>query len=124
MFNVENEGYNTIDYTGFDNVENTSLETFGVKVDNTGPEISLMFGTSPTGMREGLEAYPSHTVLFVSATDKIVGYQRMTYSINGTPAKEYLGIIKNLHKGKISMKFIASDQLGNATEKEIQFYIE
>lgn len=124
MFIVENEGFNTIDFTGFDNVENTSLKTFGFKVDNTGPEISTMFGTSSNGKKENLEVYPSHSVLFVSATDKIVGYQKMTYSLNGAPVKEYTGIIKNFTKGTNTILITAFDQLGNSSVKEIQFIIE
>lgn len=124
MFVVENEGFNAVDFTGFDNVENTNLKSFSFKVDNAGPEISSIFGASPTGNKEGLDVYPLHAVLFLSATDKIVGFQKMTYSLNGSPIKEYTGIIKNLPKGKNSITVLAYDQLGNTSQKEILFIIE
>lgn len=123
-FPVETDGFNTIDFTGFDNVENTSLKTFGFKVDNTGPEITILFGTSSTGVKENLEIYPKHTVIFIAATDKVVGFQKMTYSLNGAPQKEYAGIIKSLPKGINTLKVVAYDQLGNSNEKEIKFIIE
>jgi len=123
-FSEEKEGYSKIDFTGFDNVENTSLSSFGFKVDNTGPEISCTFGTEPTGIKEGLSIYPSHTVIFLAATDRIVGFQKMTFKLNNGKQQEYLGLIRNLPKGENTISVIASDQLGNTCEKEIQFIIE
>jgi hypothetical protein len=124
MFVVDNEGFNTIDFTGYDNVENTSLKTFGFKIDNTGPEISSIFGTTPIGKQESIDVYPAHVVLFISATDKTVGYQKMTYSLNGSPAKEYTGIIKSLPKGENTVYVTAYDQLENKSEKEIKFIVQ
>jgi hypothetical protein len=48
----------------------------------------------------------------------------MTYSINGSPVKEYTGIIKNLAKGTNTITITAFDQLGNSSVKEIRFIIE
>jgi len=123
-FSIETEGYSVVDFTGFDNVDNSSLSSFGCKIDNTGSEISIMFGTASTGTNEGLMIYPTHTVLFVSATDAIVGFQKMTYALNDTPAKEYTGVLKNFIKGKNKVVISAYDQLGNSTQKEILFFIE
>jgi hypothetical protein len=123
-FSVENEGYSKIDFTGFDNVDNTSMGNFGFKVDNTGPEISFVFGSEPTSMREGISVYPSHAVIFLVATDRVVGFQKMTYKINNGKQQEYLGLVRNLPKGKNTITVLAYDQLGNTTEKEIQFIIE
>jgi hypothetical protein len=123
-FTVDKEGFNTIDYTGFDNVGNTSSKSFGFKCDNAGPEISYMFGTSPLRSENGISVYPSYTVLFLTATDKIVGFQHMTYSINKGLALEYAGIIKNLSKGNNLIKVVAFDKLNNSQTLEIQFIIE
>jgi hypothetical protein len=124
LFSEGNEGYCKIDFTGYDNVENTNMSTFGFKVDNTGPEISCTFGTEPTGTKDGLAIYPSHTVLFVSATDKVVGFQKMTFKLNNGKQQEYMGLIRNLPKGENTLTVLAYDQLGNTSEKEIKFIIE
>ena len=123
-FSLDTESYVTIDMTGFDNVENTSTKSFGVKVDTTGPVISHEFGTTALGKKEGVEIYPSHTVLFLTATDKVAGFQKMTYSLNKSPVTEYKGPIRNLPKGKVTIAADAFDQLGNDSKKVIEFIIE
>jgi hypothetical protein len=121
---VPEEGYSTIDFTGFDNVDNTSTKSFGIKIDNTGPAISHTFGTSWLRKEGGLTVYPSHTVLFLVATDAVVGFQRMVYSLNGGPQQEYIGIIKNLPKGANEILVTAFDKLNNPTELKLNFIIE
>jgi hypothetical protein len=123
-FGIENEGISTIDYTGFDNVDNTSVRSFSIRGDNTGPGIGYTFGTSWLRKDGNLEVYPTHTVLFLSASDKVVGFQRMTYSINGSAMVEYAGIINNLPKGKDLLVIKAYDKLGNTSEMTIEFIIE
>jgi len=123
-FSIPDGGYSTVDFTGFDNVDNTSAKSFGIKTDNTGPVISHAFGTSWLRKEEGLAIYPSHTVLFISATDAVVGFQRMTFVLNGGTEQEYTGIIKNLPKGTNELKIRAFDKLGNSTEQELSFIIE
>lgn len=123
-FSLDSESYVTVDVTGFDNVENTSTKSFGVKVDTTGPIISHEFGTTSLGKKGGLDIYPSHTVLFLTATDKVAGFQKMTYSLNKSPFTEYKGPIHNLPKGKVTVAADAYDQLGNNTKETIQFIIE
>ncbi len=123
-FSIENEGFSTIDYTGFDNVDNTSGSAFSVKVDNSGPILGYTFGTSLLRKESGIEVYPSHTVLFFSATDKVVGFQRMTYTLNSGKPLEYTGMIKDLPKGKNELTITAIDKLGNSSEKTITFIIE
>jgi len=123
-FKIEKEGFGKVDFTGFDNVDNSSSSSVGFKVDNTGPVISHTFGTSYLKKEQGLEVYPAHTVLFIVASDNVVGFKRMTYTLNGGTAKEYAGIIKGLPKGTNKITIEAYDQLGNLTKSEIQFIIE
>jgi hypothetical protein len=123
-FNIDDEGYSNIDFSGFDNVENSSAKSFGFKIDNTGPEISYMFGTSPLRADNGINVYPLHTVLFFTATDKVVGFQRMTYMLNNGKAQEYTGMIKDLPKGKYNIKVTAYDKLNNSKELEQLFIFE
>ncbi|MBN1597266.1 MAG: chitobiase/beta-hexosaminidase C-terminal domain-containing protein [Bacteroidales bacterium] len=121
---ISDEGYKVIDMTGFDNVDNTSANSFGVKVDASGPELSYSYGTSSLGKKEGKQVYPAHTVLFISATDNVVGFEKMTYSLNGGISKPYNGMIGNLPKGNNEIKIIALDQLGNSSELVVNFIIE
>ncbi len=121
---VEKEGYSKVDYTGFDNVDNTSTNSVGFMVDNTGPVISHTFGTSYLRKEQGMEVYPVHAVLFIVASDNVVGFKRMTYTLNSGTEKEYTGILKGLPKGANKMIIKAYDQLGNLTQSELQFIIE
>ncbi len=123
-FNVENEGYSAVDYTGFDNVDNTSSDSFGFKVDNTGPKISHTFGASSINRINGLDVYPAHVVLFVAATDAVVGFKKMDYTLNNGPAKELTGMMKALPKGTNQLVITAYDHLGNTQNYELQFIIE
>jgi hypothetical protein len=123
-FNIEKEGYSSVEYTGYDNVENTSGGALSVKVDNTGPVVSASFGTSSLRNEGGVEVYPSHTVLFLSATDNVVGFQKMSYSLNGSSEKSCSGMLRDLPVGKHEMHIKATDKLGNSTEKSIRFIIE
>ncbi len=123
-FSISDEGFSAIDFTGFDNVDNTSSASFGVKIDNTGPIISHAFGTSWLHKNGDLLTYPAHTVLFIIATDAVVGFQKMTYSLNSGAEKEYTGIIKDLPIGKNELIVKAFDKLGNYTEETLSFNIE
>ncbi len=121
---VASEGYSTIAYTGFDNVDNTSSSSFSFKVDNTGPKIQESFGTSRLGMENGIAVYPAHTILFVTANDVVVGLQRITYCLNNAPVKESTGMFTHLPKGKNQMTITAYDKLGNTSEKTITFIVQ
>lgn len=123
-FTVDKEGFNKIDYTGYDNVGNTNTNSFGFKIDNVGPEISYMFGTSPLRSENDISVYPSYTVLFLASTDKVVGFQRMTFRLNNGIVQEYAGIIKNLPKGNNTIKVTSYDKLGNQQTLTLQFIIE
>ena len=68
--------------------------------------------------------YPSHAVLFVAATDAIVGFKKMNYALNGSPVKVYTGPIGKLPKGNNTVSITAYDHLGNTEQLEIQFIID
>lgn len=123
-FRIEPEGYSEIDYTGYDNVENTSGGSFAVKIDNTGPEISYLFGTSALRTENGSKVYPAHAVLFLSASDKVVGFSKMTYALNGGSVRNYTGVLSGFPAGSNTLEVVAYDHLGNASTIEIKFIIE
>lgn len=123
-FSIEKEGVYTINYVGYDNVENTSSESFYVKVDNSGPEINQQFSTISLGTTEGKPNYPKYVILFLSGTDNVVGLENIKYGFtSASPTKIYSAPITGFSTGEKSIKLIATDKLGNITEKVIEINI-
>lgn len=128
-FVVKKEGFHTISYTGYDNVNNTTILKFFFVVDNTGPEVFKRFGIVPIDKKtiEGrqVEVYPLNTVLYLSATDKLVGVKEIYYSLNGSTEKKYnMYVLGFKHDTYYKMKMRAIDMIGNETTNEFEFYIE
>ncbi len=127
-FHIDSEGTHVVEITGYDNVDNTSMANFSVIIDNTGPEIFSRFSVLRNGKEKAneksIDSYPAHVVLFLSSTDNIVGFDKMSYSINGAPEKIYNGLIKSFPgNGKYNIKIRALDKLGNETIEEVDFAI-
>jgi len=128
-FIINNEGVHTITYTGYDNVENTSVNSFICVEDNIGPEIffrfSILSDKQKTLDGKIYDIYPEHVVLFLSSTDLSVGFDKMFYSVNGQAKKPYTSLITGFQGGKAYQVNVTSiDKLGNESEKSIEFYIE
>jgi len=120
---ISNGGRYKVAFTGFDNVSNVNQREFAFVVDTKGPEIYERHGVQRIATKEGLDVYPSHTALFLSATDLDVGYSKMYYSINGTESKLYTNVISGFKKNyKYTIAVKAYDRLNNITEKEVSFY--
>jgi hypothetical protein len=122
--NLTEEGVHTISYIGYDNVENTGSGSLTVKVDNTGPSINHQFSTAPTGGTTNNKTYPKYTLLFLSGTDNVVGLENIKYNFGTGETKIYSAPVSGFSEGGKTMKFIASDKLGNTTEQEITFEIK
>jgi len=128
-FQVHNGGLHHVDYFGYDNVSNMNRADFEFVVDSEAPEIFAHFSVSPYKMKEidghFVEVYPPQTVLFLAATDKLTGYQQISYSVNNAPAKNYTGIIADLQKGNLySIAITAYDKVKNSSKRTLQFFIE
>jgi hypothetical protein len=128
-FGINKEGVHSITYTGYDNVDNSSTNTFICVEDNLGPEIYFRFSI-PSEKNKTIEGksysvYPNHVVLFLSSTDASVGFDKLLYSINGAPDKTYTSLITGFQKEKAySVNVTSIDKLGNKSQKTIDFYIE
>jgi hypothetical protein len=125
---IESEGKHVIHFVGYDNVDNSSQESFLIVVDNTGPEISHQFSMVSRGTEQYdgmvLPKYPPFIMLFLSSVDKKVGLDKIMYSINGEKEKVYEGTLSNFKAiGKYFMKIKAFDKLGNESDEDIQFII-
>ena len=126
-FSIDQEGYHKIEYIGTDNVENTTNGTSTFMVDNTGPSIFERFSTLPKGtisdQGKTIILYPGHVGLFISATDTESGYDRMTYSINGSKEKPFTGFLSGFDKTNVVI-IKTYDKLGNESKAQIEFGIK
>ncbi len=125
-FSVKDEGYHSVNYTGYDNVENSNSESFFFIVDNTPPSLYPRFSITPIGKKQysgkNIEVYSPHVSLYLSATDTQVGVSKIFYSINGSAEKSYLGPLGAFDKGKeYSVKVRIVDYLGNEKIDEVNF---
>lgn len=124
-FTLSEEGRHHVEYSGYDNVNNSNNSSFYFDVDNSGPEIFVNYSILPIDKSGDKDIYPAHVVLFPSATDGLVGYDKMFYSINGAQEKIYTGVIEGFQKNKTySIKIRALDKLGNESQKTISFKTE
>ena len=110
-------------------MDNSSTNTFIIVEDNTGPEIFFRFSilSEKTKNIDGANysIYPNHVVLFLSSTDSSVGFDKLLYSVNGAPDKDYTSLITGFQKNKVYKINVTSvDKLGNKSQKTIEFYIE
>jgi hypothetical protein len=127
--NIKREGYHHISIYGYDNTENLTRQEFGVMVDTTGPEISEHFSSLSLGIIESegikLNQYPDHAVVFLSATDVKSGFKSLFFDLNNTVMQPYTNSIRNFISGrKNTIKVRAIDNLGNQSEKIIEFFIK
>ena len=130
-FVLPEDGFHKISFRTIDNVNNEEeFKTSEVVVDNTAPVIYLNMSILPIGEKDGLAVYPPYTRMYIAATDKYCGTEKILYSINGGKMKDYSSsdnISKNkflTKERKYSVRVIAKDKLGNQNEKTIQFYID
>jgi hypothetical protein len=114
---TNSSGMQTLDYFGYDNVNNKNSKSTFFIVDTKGPAISYQFGVAPNK-----EKYPSYTSLFLSATDAEVGTDQIKYSINGAKEQPYISQIKGFVKNKsYTITISATDLLGNVSTTEVKF---
>ncbi len=116
----DKEAAYVVEYTGYDNVQNTSEAKVEFTVDMHGPTIEKSFSLPPNAGK-----YPRHVQLYLSATDIQVGTEIIYYSINGGPEKRYTAPIKGLQPDKeYKIKVRALDHLNNESTEEIIFTTE
>lgn len=123
-FTLTREGFNTLNYYGYDNVNNRNIAKFTFYLDATAPNIFIQFNTGNTDSREGKLVYPITSGIFLSATDKTSGVNSVTYSLDDAPFKPYAGLISGMKKGKHTLVVKAKDFLNNEAVKEVTFHIK
>lgn len=123
-FNINDEGVHTIEYIGYDNVENSNSGKFFVKIDNTGPEINCDFSILPIATENSKDVFPKYVVLFLSGTDSETGLDNLKYSTGSNTPAAYSIPVTGFSIGEKTIKVSATDKLGNNTEKTISFIIK
>ncbi|ANQ52312.1 hypothetical protein MY04_4977 [Flammeovirga sp. MY04] len=119
---IDKEGLHTIDYHGYDNVNNRNTKSVTFMVDTEGPDVFHHFSIDDIGTNSSdkLSLYPHYVSVFLAATDKHTGYKRMFYSINGKQELPYTGVIDGFKRNKkYNIKIRCVDKLDN--EKEYNF---
>ncbi|MBI1184993.1 hypothetical protein GC194_12025 [bacterium] len=131
-FTLANHGHRTITFKSTDCVNNVEeLKTSKVFVDNKPPKIHHNFSIEPIGTKGDLKIYPNYTRLYLGATDRHVGTERILYSINGSAFTDYSSpqtldiseLNRFSQKQKYTVKVKAYDKLGNVAEETIEFYV-
>ncbi|MBN1252226.1 MAG: hypothetical protein JXR51_14225 [Bacteroidales bacterium] len=124
-FQVKNQGFHHLVYYGYDNVNNRNRAELSFDVDSVGPDIKYNFSIEPLGIKDSLDVYPQHVILYLGATDKVIGAKELFYSINNGAFKTYLFSVKGFIKNSVNKVDIkAKDYLNNETSLELEFYIE
>lgn len=120
-FSIENKGFNEIEFFGYDNVNNRNKSEFHFIVDNEPPNIKYNFSIEPNGQQNGLNIYPSYVILYLAATDKLVGTKDIFYSINGAAQIKFFKFIDGFKpKTEYNIKVRAVDKLNNEQTYEIK----
>lgn len=124
-FTVDKTGLHNVEIFGYDNVNNRNIQKFSLVVDSTPPAIIVNYSSAPTAVKEGLNVYPSFVIVFLAATDKEIGADKIYYKTNDASRKLYTGLIQNFKKGqRYDIEITTSDKLGNETTETISFYTE
>lgn len=126
---IEEEGFYKLTFNGYDNLHNSNTENILCLVDNSGPNIFSRFSIEGNKYRmfegKSVSVYPPHVVLFLSATDKYAGLDKISYQVNGSTKQPYKGLIEDFTKNTLYTLMVSvTDKLGNSNEQEVQFYIE
>lgn len=118
-------GSHTLEFTGYDNVNNKTHKKIVFVLDNTPPDLHYFFSVAPYAKEDGYDVYPPYASVYLAASDRTTGAKNVRYTINGSEEKIYKGSISGFSVGKLNKIIIkSSDELGNDREIEIEFYVK
>lgn len=123
-FTLSAQGYNSLSYFGYDNVNNRNINVFSFYLDDEKPSIFIQFNTGSIEVRNGKSVYPITAGIFLSATDRTSGIKSMSYILDKGPEKPYAGLITSLSKGEHKLTVKAKDFLDNEAVQEVVFYVK
>ncbi|MFO8086704.1 MAG: hypothetical protein R6T91_02705 [Bacteroidales bacterium] len=135
-FTIPAEGYHTINFRSVDNVNNKeNFKESNVFVDNTPPVIYTNFSINAIGSKQkdgkSYKIYPNYTRLYIGATDKHSGNNKIRYSINDGSFEDYsspytldISEVDHFREEKFyEVKIVVEDKLGNEATKTVHFFV-
>ncbi len=118
-------GYHTIEFTGYDNVNNNTKKTFSFILDNTPPKLHYFYSVAAYSKRDGYDIFPEYMEIFLAASDITTGTKNIWYKVNNKKEQKYSGKISGFKKSILNTITIRTmDNLGNENTKVIKFYVE
>ncbi|HPF92633.1 MAG TPA: hypothetical protein PLV65_01765 [Tenuifilaceae bacterium] len=128
-FSLKNNGSYTISATAWDNVENLNIGKLNLSVDDNAPEIFHHFSVKPHSVvmenGERIAVFSKGVTLYLSATDDIVGTEKLLVSVNGSSQKAYNKPLTAFKANQSHTVTVAAiDGLGNSSEVIIKFRVE
>jgi hypothetical protein len=116
----DTEGKNTITHSWA--VDQSTKKTvyperdviFEVYADGIAPETRTEFLNAPRYYGNGKIYYGKGLNVPITATDEVSGVEKIYYSINSEPYKDYSSVLKLDTEKEYSLKYYASDNVGNA----------
>jgi len=127
-FNLEKKGVSVLKYQATDRVNNPEEQNVTeVFVDIESPVVHYHYSVESIGNKivrdENYTIYPINVMLYIAATDKYSGGEKIEYSINGG-SPQTINPVKSLQPGNYLIEVSAYDVLGNKSIKEIKFSVE
>jgi hypothetical protein len=128
-FTLSGDGVRKVNMRTMDNVNNVSdVIAQVVYIDNKAPAINHHFSVDKIGTKtvrgKSLVIYPKDAKLYLAATDKHVGVNKVYYKINGGTEKSYVSPIGFASYSNITIDIRTVDHLGNENTNKIEFAVE
>lgn len=116
-------GEHSIEYFGYDNVNNRNIGNFRFILDSDAPKVDYQLSVAPiaTSKKTNNPVYPIDAMVFLTAQDNMTGVKKLEFSINGKPMREYTKPFGELERGVNRLRVRATDMVGNTTEVQLQF---
>lgn len=128
-FTLAGDGVRKLNMRTMDNVNNESEPIAQVVfIDNKAPVISHHFSVDKIGKKtvrdQELVIYPKDAKLYLAATDKHVGVNKVYYKINGGTERGYVSPIGFSSYSNIAIEIRSVDHLGNENISKLEFAVE
>ncbi|HZJ73412.1 MAG TPA: hypothetical protein VFC87_01290 [Perlabentimonas sp.] len=128
-FTITQQGYHSISYTAWDNVDNPNIGSFNVGVDSSAPELFHHFSVKPHGQTTekgvAINIFSPNVHLYIAATDDVIGIERIVVSVNEQQEKLYSQPIKGFKPNQThAVEITAIDKLGNRHTEILRFRVE
>ncbi len=127
-FVIAENGFYTMEFIGYDNVENINVTAFTFAVDNQPPEIYWHFSIKPNSIiqvdTETLPVYPTNVRIYVGESDNLTASNTIQFSLNGSKNQLYSAPITNLAEGINELTILATDELNNTRTETVRFFVK